>query len=62
MFFFSWGTFSLWVHTGRLEDDRSEGSWALVEVFFYLFFLSFFVFFFVFLLKKEGTFLGKKDT
>lgn len=42
-FFFSWGTFSLWVHREVLEDDRSEGCWALG-----VFFLSFLVFFLLF--------------
>lgn len=67
-FFFSWGTFSLWVHREVLEDDRSEGCWAL-GVFFFSPFL-FFCFFLSSLAyvskvlgrKKEDTKVGKKDT
>lgn len=53
VFFFSWGNFSLLVHTGRLEDDRSEGCWAL-GVFFlsFLFFLFFCFLFFLHVLVR----------
>lgn len=64
VFFFSWGTFSLLVHTGRLEDDRSEGCCLLApgSLFFYIFF-SFFLACVSKVLgrKKEGTKVGKKE-
>lgn len=71
VFFFSWGTFSLLVHTGRLEDDRSEGCHLLAPGSLYFCCFSFFFFFVVFGAfffpsfayvskelgkKKEGTF------
>lgn len=69
VFFFSWGNFSLLVHTGRLEDDRSDGCWALGVFFFFFSFFSFFLFSFflacvskVLGRKKEGPKVGKKDT
>lgn len=38
VFFFSWGTFSLLVHTVGLEDDRSDGCYLLApgSPFFFL--------------------------